>query len=277
MSIKIVKEDKKEQKEQSKPSFFKTLITKTFLFLSFLFIGLFALYQYLHITEGFTIYISNYDIQTEYARFLIDINEEFIDKMLMYEDVVRNKQTFEDYSEFEKEKLSDIIIAENSILSRLKNTAPNDKNLDYNELYDNITKSYALYIQGQLMQMEYILQTDEGLDGERFTLGESITNLMGNFIIEYGVLSNEIRDTDYELKYSVLDGLGYNLGTAEDVDIERDEDGKLILDEDSTYLYIPEDEEFVIREGEEDEQTVELDQDLINGFIKDFDNIQNKN
>lgn len=277
MSTKIVKEDKKEQKEKNKPSFLKTLITKTFLFLSFLFIGLFALYQYLHITEGFTIYISNYDIQTEYARFLIDINEEFIDKMLMYEDVVRNKQTFEDYSEFEKEKLSDIIIAENSILSRLKNTAPSDKNLDYNELYDNITKSYALYIQGQLMQMEYILQTDEGLDGERFTLGESITNLMGNFIIEYGVLSNKIRETDYELKYSVLDGLGYNLGTAEDVDIERDEDGKLILDEDSTYLYIPEDEEFVIREGEEDEQTVELDQDLINGFIKDFDNIQNRN
>lgn len=277
MSTRIVKEDKKEQKEKNKPSFFKTLITKTFLFLSFLFIGLFALYQYLHITEGFTIYISNYDIQTEYARFLIDINEEFIDKMLMYEDVVRNKQTFEDYSEFEKEKLSDIIIAENSILSRLKNTAPSDKNLDYNELYDNITKSYALYIQGQLMQMEYILQTDEGLDGERFTLGESITNLMGNFIIEYGVLSNKIRETDYELKYSVLDGLGYNLGTAEDVDIERDEDGKLILDEDSTYLYIPEDEEFVIREGEEDEQTIELDQDLINGFIKDFDNIQNRN
>ena len=277
MSTKIVKEDKKEQKEKNKPSFLKTLITKTFLFLSFLFIGLFALYQYLHITEGFTIYISNYDIQTEYARFLIDINEEFIDKMLMYEDVVRNKQTFEDYSEFEKEKLSDIIIAENSILSRLKNTAPSDKNLDYNELYDNITKSYALYIQGQLMQMEYILQTDEGLDGERFTLGESITNLMGNFIIEYGVLSNKIRETDYELKYSVLDGLGYNLGTAEDVDIERDEDGRLILDEDSTYLYIPEDEEFVIREGEEDEQTVELDQDLINGFIKDFDNIQNRN
>lgn len=277
MSNKInQKKNKNPSKKESKVlSFFKYFL----LLISLIIIGLFSLYEYLHIKEGFTIYFSNYDIQTEYARFLIEINDDFVDKMVLFENITRNKESYEDYAESEKEQLTNIILAENTILSRLDNTSPNDSNLDYNELYENVLQSYALYIQGQLMKMEYILQTDVGLSYERYKLGDSVTNLIGNFIIEYGELSNKVRTTTYECKYKVLDGLDYNLGTAEDVDIERDEDGNIILDEDKTYLYLPEDENTTTKESNsslQDENVSITNKDLEN-YINGFMNIQNNN
>ena len=41
--------------------------------------------------EGFTLYFSPYNIQDEYAHFLVDVNDDFVKKMLMFEDVVRDK------------------------------------------------------------------------------------------------------------------------------------------------------------------------------------------
>lgn len=283
MSNKLIKE-----KPIKKPSFFIKTLKFLVLFLSLVVIGLISLYYYLHITEGFTIYFSNYNIQKEYARFLIEVNDDFIDKMVMFEDIVRNKQSYEEYTDLEKQKLSDIIVSENSILSRLANTPPTDANLDYRELHENITESYALYIQGQLMKMEYILQTQEGMDMERYTLGDSVTNLVGNFIIEYNGISNKVRKTNYEAKYSILDGFEYNLGTANSLDIERDEEGNILINEDDIYLYLPETEGTTINDSsestleEENQEIVKpsqsntnIDKEGLNNFIEDFLKVQN--
>ena len=263
MSNKLIKPVKVDKKKEFIKGFFKYLG----IFILLFFIGLFALYKYLNYTEGFTIYFSPYNIQNQYARFLIDINDDFIDKMVMFENIVKSNSKVEDYSDYEKEQLSDIIVAENSILSRLMNTAPNDANLDYQDLYDNITQSYALYIQGQLMKMEWILQTQDGMDEERYILGDSVTNLMGNFIIEYNAISNAVRETTFDCKYTVLDGLDYNLGDATASQIERDENGNIIIEDDKTYLYIPENEKTSIKENEI--TTEEVDE-----FIDDFKELQ---
>lgn len=283
MSNKVIK-----NKPIKDTSSWKKILKFLGLFSLLLVIGLFSLYQYLHYTEGFTIYFSNYNIQNEYARFLIEVNDDFIDKMVMFEDIVRDKETYKDYSDFEKQQLSDIIVTENSILSRLANTPPTDANLDYRELHENISESYALYIQGQLMKMEYILQTENGMDSERFTLGDSVTNLVGNFIIEYNGISNEIRETSYTSKYSVLDGFDYNLGTADSIDIERDENGNIIIDKDDIYLYLPESEGTTTDTSDKKEESTEndkesnnsnsnikIDNDDLSDFIEDFLEIQN--
>ena len=273
---KLIREEKERHSKKIK-EFFKYVL----LFFFLLFLGLFCLYQYLHLKEGFTLYFSPYNIQDEYAHFLVDVNDDFVKKMLMFEDIVRNKETYEDYDEDDIEYLSNVILAENNILSRLKNTPPDSKlNFDYQELYDNITYAYALYIQGQLMKMEYIMQTKDGLEFERYTIGESVTNLMGNFIIEYSALSNKVRGTSFASEYSVLDGLPFNLGTAEATDIIKDEDGNIILDADRTYLYLPDGLDYVEKEPEEGETSEESEDvgDLkedITDYIDDYLEIQN--
>lgn len=269
---KSIQEARKKEEERLK-GFFKGFL----ILISLVAIGLFALYQYLHYKEGFTIYFNNYNIQDEYARFLVETNDNFIDKMLMFEDIVREKEDYTEYSDEDKEILKNIILSENSILSRLNNTKPNkEKNADYEDLFDNMTYAYALYIQGQLMKMEYILQTKDGLDIERYTLGESITNLIGNFIIEYAAIANEVRNTSYESNYSVLDGLEYNLGTANAKNIERDEDGKIIINDSDTYLYLPENEEYSTISSEDDKGNIEETNinDTVEDFVKDFKDIQ---
>lgn len=271
-----------EKKEKRKKKILH-IVEGIILFIVLLFIGLFALYQYLHIKEGFTIYFSNYNIQNEYARFLVEINDDFIKKMIMFDDVIVDKNSYEEYSEEEIEYLSNIILAENSILSRLNNTPPDDNlNFDYKDVYSNMTYAYALYIQGQLMQMEYIMQTTDGLNTERYVIGESVTNLMGNFIIEYAALSNKVRGTSYASRYSVMDGLPYNLGTAEEMVLERDENGNIIIDPDKIYLYLPDDEDIVEKESSKEEldgedlvDVSEIQGDVEN-FLEDFLEIQNE-
>lgn len=266
MSVKLVKpksagEIKKEKKKLGRKNFIRLTLLTIGLFI----FSLIGIYEYFHYTKGFTIYFQNYSIENEYARFLIEINDSFIENMISFDDTAKEDRNYDDYSDFEKEKLSNIIIAEGEIISRLANTKPSDKNLDYEELYDNMLKSYALYIQGQVMKMDYIYQTEEGLTTERFTLGDSLTTLIGNFIIEYNTIINKIRGTSYNYKYSVADGFNIITGDLEQSPVEYDEDDNLILDEDKNYLYLP--------EGVEKDSSLGEDIDNINGYINEYFNL----
>ena len=240
MSTKLVKPKTPEQIKKEKKKKNISYILKAIFFVILLTVcTLFAIYEYFHYTKGFTIYFQSYNIENEYGRFLIEINDEFIENMVSFDDTAKEGKSYEEYSDFEKEKLSNIIVAEGNLMSRLENTKPSDKNIDYQELYQNMLKSYALYVQGQVMKMDYIYQTEEGMSEERFTLGDSLTTLIGNFIIEYNQITNNIRNTSYSYKYSVADGFDIKTGDFEQTPVEYDEDGNLILDENKSYLYLP--------------------------------------
>lgn len=269
--IKLVKQKsseelKKEQKKDKIKANILKWIKNLILFLGLIIFILFGVYQFFHYTKGFTIYFQNYSLENEYGRFLIEINDKFIENMISFDDTSSEGKDFSEYTDFDKEKLSNIIIAEGNLISRLENTAPSDKNLDYKELYQNMLESYALYIQGQVMKMDYIYQTQEGMDSERFTLGDSLTTLIGNFIIEYNVLVNNVRNTDYDFTYSVADGFDIKTGDFLQTPVEYDEDGNLILDEEQNYLFLP--------EGFEEESTLDEDIDSINQYINNYFNIK---
>lgn len=259
--INISKNYKSQKIKEERNKKIQKIMKNFSMFVILVFIGLYSLYLYLHYTEGFTLYISPYDIQKEYARFLIELNDDFIDKMVMFEEVVDISKKPEDYTDNEKEKINNIVIAENTILSRLDSTPPNKDNKDFEKIYENMKESFALYIQGQLMKVEYIYQTSESISDEKFVLGDSVTNLIGNFIIEYNELSNSIRNTDYKMKYTVLTGVKDIFGDADIEKIERDEDGKIIIDKDKEYIYIPENEELKTKEN-------------LNDIVEDFSNIK---
>ena len=264
-SVKLHKETPPPKPKKSK-KILKVLGIILGIFLT-LFLILFCIYRYYHYTTGFTIYFHNYNYENEYGKFLIEINDSFIENMISFDDTAREERDYSSYSETEKKQLSNVIVAEGELISRMENTPPSDKNADYEELYTNMLKSYALYIQGQTMKLDYIFQTQEGMDSERFTLGESITKLVGNFIIEYSPIVNNVRGTDYYYKYSATDIFGMITGDFEQVPVERDEDGNLILDEDKNYLFLP--------EGSIDTSTeIGEDMDSINSFINNYFNTQ---
>ena len=151
MSRKLVKQKTPEElKKENKKENIKNIFKLILLVLGLTICTLFAIYQYFHYTKGFTIYFQSYSIENEYGRFLIEINDDFIENMISFDETAYEGKTFDEYTDFEKEKLSNIIVAEGNLISRLENTRPSDANLDYEELYENMLKSYALYLQGQL-------------------------------------------------------------------------------------------------------------------------------
>ncbi len=264
--IKLCKNPPEEKKTKKSKKIFKILGSIVLFFVT-IFLILFCVYKYYHFTTGFTIYFYNYNYENEYGKFLIESNDAFIENMVSFDNTARSGRDAESYSQMEKDKLSNIIVAEGEIISKMENNAPSDKNADYEEVYVNMLKSYALYIQGQTMQMEYIFQTEEGLSDERFVLGESITKLVGNFIIEYAPIVNEIRGTNYYYKYSATDMFDMITGDFEQIPAEYDEDGNLILDEDKNYLFLP--------EGSIDTSTeVGQEMDSINTFINNYFNTE---
>lgn len=268
MSVKLVKQKTPDEIKKEKT---KKNILYVFKIISIIILlticTLLAIYQYFHYTKGFTIYFQSYNIENEYGRFLIEINDEFIENMISFDDTAYEGKSYDEYSDFEKEKLSNIIVAEGNLISRLENTKPSDKNIDYQDLYQNMLKSYALYIQGQVMKMDYIYQTEEGMSEERFTLGDSLTTLIGNFIIEYNQITNKVRNTSYNYKYSVANGFDIKTGDFEQTPVEYDENGNLILDENKSYLYLP--------DGIESNSTLGEDINKLNEYIDEYFSIKN--
>ena len=267
MSNKLTKEPKVKEKKPSKTKKNFKVLGIICLVIVTIFLLLLAIYKYFNYTTGFTIYFYDYNYENEYGRFLIEQNDAFIENMVAFDNTAKVSRDYSSYSEAEKKELSNIVVAEGEIISRMENNAPSDKNADYEELYTNMLKSYALYIQGQSMELEYIYQTAEGIDNERFTLGESVTKLLGNFIIEYNPIVNDIRGTDYYYKYSATDMFGIITGDFEQEPVQRDEDGNLIIDENKNYLFLP--------EGSIDTSSeMGEDMDSINTFINKYFNTQ---
>lgn len=275
---KIEKEQLKKEKIKKKKTIFNKIVYIFGCFCLMFFVGLVFLYCYLHMTEGFFIKFHTYDIQEQYGRFLIETNDDFIDRMNMFENIAIADKKQEDYTDKEKEKLDNIVIAENTLLSNLENTPPTDINSDYKEVYDNMLQAYALYIQGQIIKMEFIYDVKDenstvtSTSDEKFVLGDSVSNLTGNFIIEYNQIIQDIRKTNYKMKYSVLDGFDIKTGDVEQIPIEKDSTGNIIVDKNKNYIYLPDN---ITVTDTKNENEVNLKEN-VDKLTENFTSLQNK-
>ena len=166
---------------------------KVIIIIPVIIISIISLLLYLFLVKGMTI---KENPQYNYAKFLINNNDKMIELMFYFEE---NSPKEKEYTEEDKEALSNKIIEQNDLVKYLQENPPDEKNQDYLEIYNDLLKSYAFFIQGEIMEMEKIYGETDRM--EKMILGQNLQNMMGNVIIELNDKINAIRGTNIKYKY----------------------------------------------------------------------------
>lgn len=166
---------------------------KVIIIISTIILSIIGLLLYLFLVKGMTI---KENPQYNYAKFLINNNDKMIELMFYFEE---NSPKEKEYTEEDKEALSNKIIEQNDLVKYLQENPPDEKNQDYLEIYNDLLKSYAFFIQGEIMEMEKIYGETDRM--EKMILGQNLQNMMGNVIIELNDKINAIRGTNIKYKY----------------------------------------------------------------------------
>lgn len=154
------------------------------------------------------------NIQRNYAKFLVEQNDEFVNYMIEFEDLT--SKTNDEYSDEEKDLIKQNLEKQNAFLSNLQKRAPNDSNSDYLDLYQDMLQIFAFYIQGEVMKAEYCYAysnnytlenkySDKNVGMETYTMGQELCNMMGNMILNNFRYINEIRGTNYQSTHNIVE------------------------------------------------------------------------
>lgn len=149
-------------------------------------------------------------IQENYAEYLIKQNDKFVDKMLEFEDFT--KEYKREFSEEELNLIAKNIEDKNNIMIDLQQNPPDYSNKEYAEIYKDILKVYAFYIQGEVLRVEYIsnykseytmeeIKAGKDAKEETYIMGVQLCNMMGSLILENPTIVNEIKDTNIPTRY----------------------------------------------------------------------------
>lgn len=152
-------------------------------------------------------------IQADYPQYMVDINDEFVDYMLEFEEFLSEPQRV--YSEEELAAISKNLSKQNNLMIELQKNPPNVNNKDYLEIYKDYLKLYAFYIQGEVMRVEFVsaykseytpeeIQNGLVASEETYILGIELCNMMGAMILENPIIVNKIHNTDAQSKHDVI-------------------------------------------------------------------------
>ena len=208
MENKLLIEEQRRQRDTKRFFFLwlRRLIIGYVLCMSIYFIWLFAI-------QGVTIdYVGN--VQRNYAKFLVNQNDEFIGYMIEFEALTSKTNAV--YTDSEKDAIKTNLEKQNEFLQMMQKRAPNEKNSDYLDIYQDMLQIYAFYIQGEIMKAEYCYKYDSnftlensfsgsGASLESYTMGQELCNMMGNMILNNFKYINEIRDTNYSSKHNIIE------------------------------------------------------------------------
>lgn len=172
-----------------------------------------AYFIWLFAIQGVTIdYVGG--IQRNYAKFLVEQNDEFITEMIEFEALTAKTNAV--YSESEKAAIKANLERQNAFLQKMQKRAPDESNSDYIDIYQDMLQIYAFYIQGEVMKAEYCYKYDtnftlenqfsgDGASLESYTMGQELCNMMGNMILNNFKYINDIRDTNYKSKHNIVE------------------------------------------------------------------------
>ena len=182
--------------------------------LMFLFFGIIMTGYYFFNVEVRGMKITNVGkIQDDYPQYMVNINDEFVDYMIEFEELVKEPQRV--YSEDEITAISENLTKQNNLMIELQKNPPNVNNKDYLEIYKDYLKLYAFYIQGEVMRVEYVsaykteytpeeIQSGLIANEETYILGVELCNMMGTMILENPIIVNKIHNTNAQSKHEVI-------------------------------------------------------------------------
>ena len=153
----------------------------------------------------------NRRIQKNYALYLTEQNDAFIDSMIEFTSMT--KQTGQVYSPEQKAEIQRKLNEQNDFLKEMQLYSPSEQNQDYLDLYQDMLRMYAFYIQGETMVAEYCYNYSDNTspEGEKaqagsyesYTTGSELCNMFGNMILNNFTYINDVRHTDYQSKFDI--------------------------------------------------------------------------
>lgn len=176
-------------------------------------IAMAAYFVYVFSIQGVKIsFVGN--IQRNYAKFLVEQNDEFVSYMIEFEGLT--SKTGSEYTEEEKAMIRKNLEKQNTFLASLQKRSPNENNSDYLDLYQDMLQIFAFYIQGEVMKAEYCYAysenytlenqySDKTVGMETYTMGQELCNMMGNMILNNFRYINEIRSTNYQSVHNIVE------------------------------------------------------------------------
>jgi hypothetical protein len=207
-------------------------------------IGMAIYFVWLFSIQGLTIeWIGG--VQRNYAKFLVEKNDEFITHMIEFEALT--SKTGSVYTSAEKESIAKSLEQQNEFLKKMQKLSPDETNTDYLDIYQDMLQIYAFYIQGEVMKAEYcynfsnnFVAEDEYSNSttsiETYTMGQELCNMMGNMILNNFKYINQVRDTSYKSKHNIVE-IGNNSSSTPETD-----DNVKIEDKDDNIVVKPEDD-----------------------------------
>lgn len=148
--------------------------------------------------------------QDNYAEFLIDLNNQFVLGMYNFANLQEDLDG-ENGNEKISEEMSNIVIEQNELVKKLKETAPNEENEDYMEIAENMREMYLFYLQGEIYILEQTYSIPAERDSSLLGMGNALTNTMGDAILKLPDKINSIRNTEISPNYRYEDvGEGEN-------------------------------------------------------------------
>lgn len=219
MKTETTNEALKEKKKRDAQRFFLLWLCR-FLICYALVISVFLIYVF-GIQGAKITYIGN--VQNNYAKYLVKQSDVFVGYMVEFENLTN--KTGAEYTDEEKAAIQSSLEKQNEFLNTLQKRSPDETNSDYLDLYQDMLQIFAFYIQGEIMIAEYCYAytdnytleneySDKAVSIEKYTMGKEMCNMMGNMVLNNYRYINDIRGTNYQSKYNIVE-IGNSMSEAE--------------------------------------------------------------
>lgn len=144
--------------------------------------------------------------QDDYAKYLVELNNRYVKSMYDFLIDIEKTRTMEEGDE--KQELLKItnqyILDQDNLAKELRTNSPNIDNADYYNIANQMNQTYLFMIQGEIGILEQMYFIEDERDKTTLKTNYAMQNVMGEIILQFPFLINEVRDTEYSPNYTYI-------------------------------------------------------------------------
>lgn len=142
--------------------------------------------------------------QENYPKYLVDLNNKFVRNMYDFLQDIGKVDTMEASVGRDSllENIGKYIVVQNELVDDMIENSPNESNQDYFNLVDQMRYTYLFMLHGEIDILEQMYEPNaDKRETTKLQTGYAMQNVMGEIILQFPTVINQIRDTDYKADY----------------------------------------------------------------------------
>ena len=98
-------------------------------------------------------------------------------------------------------RMSEEILNQNDIVEFIVDNAPNNDNADFATVTETMRQTYLFLLQGEINILEQLYLEESERNSTNMTMGVALQNVMGEIVLQFPDLINNVRGTSYKADY----------------------------------------------------------------------------